>query len=244
MKALLIVEDDAVADVFRFYLRPLGFDLIRYRNPLKALDNLEELEPDAVLVSARDFPRHWKPLLQVARRFWTKERCVFILLRGEVFPLEEAAKAVHLGVNGVVSENLGDRSEVNRFQQILKRYVAVEDSRGSERMTPAAWDRLDFLFNRPQDGIPVAGQIETISVLGLSIKPDLPALSVDLEPGAYMADCSLRVGQDIVFLGCTLIRKNHVLAFAFTHLAEEDRARIAAYLESSPEREMESLLKK
>lgn len=244
MKALLIVEDDAIADIIRFYLRPLGFDVLRYRNPLKALDNLEELEPDAILVSARDFPRHWKPLIQVARRSWAKERCVFILLKGDVFPFEEAAKAMHLGVNGVVKEDLGDRNELSRFQQILKRYVAIEDSRNSDRMTPAEWDRLDFLFNRPADGIPVAGRIETVSVSGLSFKPDQPALTEDLEPGTFVEDCSLRVGTDILSLACTLVRKNHVLAFAFTGLREEDRDRIVDYLESATKREIDSLLKK
>jgi len=244
MKALLIVEDDAIADLIRFYLRPLGFDVVRYRNPLKALDNLEELEPDAILVSARDFPRHWKPLVQVARRSWAKERCVFILLKGEVFPFEEAAKAMHLGVNGVVKEDLGDRAELSRFQLILKRYVAVEESRTSDRLVPAVWDRLDFLFNRPADGVPVMGRIETVSISGLSLKPDLPALTEDLEPGVFLEDCSLRVGSDVISLGCTLVRKNHVLAFAFTRITEEDRARIVEYLESAPKREIESLLKK
>ncbi|MCK7479655.1 MAG: hypothetical protein M0C28_21825 [Candidatus Moduliflexus flocculans] len=38
--------------------------------------------------------------------------------------------------------------------------------------------------------------------------------------------------------------KNHVLAFAFTRIADEDRARIVDYLESAPKREIESLLKK
>ncbi len=244
MKALLIVEDDTIADITRFYLKPLGFDVLRYRNPLKALDNLEELEPDAILVSARDFPRHWKPLVQVARRSWAKERCVFILLKGEVFPFEEAAKAMYLGVNGVVKEDLSDRNELSRFQQILKRYVAIEDSRISDRLSPAEWDRLDFLFSRPDNGVPVAGRIETISAAGLSFKPDIAALTEDLEPGSYLEDCSLRVGSDIVSLGCTLVRKNHVLAFAFTRVSESDKTRITSYLESASKREIESLLKK
>ena len=41
MKALLLVDDDRVADIARFYLRPLGFEAIRYRSPVKAIDNLE-----------------------------------------------------------------------------------------------------------------------------------------------------------------------------------------------------------
>jgi CheY-like chemotaxis protein len=244
MKALLIVEDDAIADIIRFYLRPLGFDVLRYRNPLKALDNLEELEPDAILVSARDFPRHWKPLIQVARRSWAKERCVFILLKGDVFPFEEAAKAMYLGVNGVVKEDLSDRNELSRFQQILKRYVAIEDSRISDRHIPAEWDRLDFLFNRPDNGVPVAGRIETISVAGISFKPDIAALAEDLEPGSFLEDCSLRIGSDIVSIGCTLVRKNNVLAFAFTRMSDGDKDKLVAYLESASKREMDSLLKK
>ena len=244
MKALLIVEDDSIADIIRFYLKPLGFDVLRYRNPLKALDNLEELEPDAILVSARDFPRHWKPLVQVARRSWAKERCVFILLKGELFPFEEAAKAMHLGVNGVVKEDLADRNELTRFQQILKRYVAIEDSRDSDRLSPAEWDRLDFMFNRPDNGVPVAGRIETISVTGLSFKPDVAALAENLEPGCYLEDCSLRIGSDIVPLGCTLVRKDHVIAFAFTRVSPKDSSKISAYLESASKREIEALLKK
>jgi hypothetical protein len=244
MKALLIVEDDAIANIVRFYLRPLGFDILRYRNPLKALDNLEELEPDAILVSARDFPRHWKPLLQVVRRSWAKERCVFILLKGELFPFEEAAKAMYLGVNGVVKEDLGDRNELTRFQQILKRYVAIEDSRISDRLIPEKWDRLDFIFNRPDNGVPVAGRIETISSSGVSFKPDIAALAEDLEPGSVLEDCALRVGPEIINVGCTLVRKNHVLAFTFTHMSDADKAKVASYLESASKREMESLLKK
>jgi hypothetical protein len=54
MKALLIVEDDSIADIIRFYLKPLGFDVLRYRNPLKALDNLEEIGAGSHKVSARD----------------------------------------------------------------------------------------------------------------------------------------------------------------------------------------------
>ena len=43
MKALLLIDNDRAADLARFYLRPLGFEPIRYRSPLKALDNLDEI---------------------------------------------------------------------------------------------------------------------------------------------------------------------------------------------------------
>ncbi len=75
MKALLVVEDDAIADAVRYYLQPLGLDVIRYRDPLKALDNLDEINPDAVIMSARDFPRHWKTIVVNLRATRPKSAC-------------------------------------------------------------------------------------------------------------------------------------------------------------------------
>ncbi|MFW5802131.1 MAG: hypothetical protein ACOCVC_08850, partial [Spirochaeta sp.] len=47
------------------YLTQLGIDtyhILHYGDPLKAMDNLQELKPNILIVSAHDFPRHWKPL--------------------------------------------------------------------------------------------------------------------------------------------------------------------------------------
>ncbi|MBN2874657.1 MAG: PilZ domain-containing protein, partial [Spirochaetales bacterium] len=123
MKALLVVEDDSVAEIVQYYLQPLGLDVIRYHDPLKALDNLDEILPDAVVMSARDFPRHWKTLVVNLRASRPKSACAIILLKGAYFPFEEAAKAAYLGVNAVIKEDLSDRAEMDRFQQVLKRYV-------------------------------------------------------------------------------------------------------------------------
>ena len=158
MKALLVIESDRIADIARFYLRPLGFETIRYRNPVKAIDNLEEIDPDAIIMSARDFPRHWKVLVQAVRAERDKDQCVIVLLKGEGFPLEEAAKASYIGVNGVVKDDLDDRREQGRFQQLLKRYMVVDDERAADRIMPSAWDRLDFMFSHPSSLAPIAGQ--------------------------------------------------------------------------------------
>ncbi|MGO8694483.1 MAG: PilZ domain-containing protein [Rectinemataceae bacterium] len=242
MKALLLIENDRIADIARFYLRPLGFEAVRYRSPLKALDNLEEIEPNAIIVSARDFPRHWKILTQVARAKWGKDACVIVLLKGELFPFEEAAKAVHIGVNGVVRDNLDDRHEQTQFQHLLKRYVTVEESRSAERVAPSAWDRLDFMFAHPLSFSPVAGRLETVSLAGISFLPDIPALVADLEPGGRIEDCSLRVGDRILSLSCEVVRSDRVLGLSIAEMAVEDRAFLENYLASCPEREMRALL--
>ncbi len=242
MRALLLVETDRVADIARFYMRPLGFETIRYRNPVKAIDNLEEIGPDAVVVSARDFPRHWKTIAQAIRAERAKDDCVIILLRGEAFPLEEAAKATHLGVNGVLGENLEDRREQSQFQRLLKRYVPVEDNRAAERISPSPWDRLDFMFAHPVTLAPVAGRLETVAPTGVSFVPDSPALVADLEPGGLIDDCSLRVGDSILSFSCRVIRLDRVIGLSIETISEEDRRRIEEYLASCPERELKALL--
>lgn len=127
MKALLLIDDDKAADIAKFYLKPLGFEPIRYRNPLKALDNLDEIAPDAIILSVTDYPRHWKVVASAIRAERSKEECVLVLLKGERFPFEEAAKASQLGVNGVVRDDLQDRHEQMLFQKLLKRYMDVDD---------------------------------------------------------------------------------------------------------------------
>lgn len=244
MKALLLIDDDRAADLARFYLRPLGFEPVRYRSPLKALDNLEEIEPDAVILSARDFPRHWKVIAQAIRAERSKEECVLILLKGEFFPFEEAAKASHLGINGVVKDDLDDRHEQAHFQRLLKRYVAIDESRGAERLAPSAWDRFDFMFSHPRTLQPVAGAIETVSMTGLSFMPDSETVASDLAVGEILDDCSIRAGDRILSLSCQVARTGRILGLAISEMASEERAFYEEYLRACPEREMKALLKK
>ncbi len=241
MKALLVVEDDAYAEILRFYLQPLGLDIIHYKDPLKALDNLEEIIPDAVIMSAKDYPRHWKSIVVNIRSTRPKSACVIILLKGEFFPFEEAAKAAYLGVNGVVKEDLSDKTELEHLHQLLKRYIEIDESRMNDRHVPGPWDNLGFIFSHPHTYRPVAGMIETISSDGLSFLPDTSALVTDLEPGIVIEGASLRVDKDIFDMRCRLMRNGSVMAFVFD-CPQETRDLIATYIAGRAEREIRSLL--
>lgn len=242
MKALLIIDDDTTSQIASFYLKPLGMDIIRYRDPLKALDNLDEILPDAIIMSARDFPRHWKPIVVNIRSQYSKSDCVIVLLKGDFFPFEEAAKAAHLGVNGVIREALDDPLERTRFQQLFKRYVQVDEARSTDRRPLTTWDKLDFIFSHPQTLAPISGCIETISSSGLSMKPDHPSLCSDLEPGTVIADADLRIDKAVVSFTCTLIRRGAILAFSFDGMQENDRKLLLQYLAATPERQMKALI--
>ncbi|MDP3177163.1 MAG: PilZ domain-containing protein [Spirochaetaceae bacterium] len=237
MKALLLAEDDGIARLARFYLRSLGFEVLRYRNPLKAIDNLEEIEPDALVVSARDFPRHWKTITQAIRSERGKDSCVIVILKGELFGFDEAAKAVHLGVNGVVRDDLSDRKEQAQFQRLLKRYVRVEEARIPDRVAPSAWDRLDFIFAHPVTLAPIAGRLETINIEELEFTPENPGSIVDLEIGRPLEDCSLRAGDRILSLSCAVIKADRTMILRIASIDDGDRDYLRDYLAACPERE-------
>jgi hypothetical protein len=242
MKALLVVEDDDVAEMVRCNVQPLGLDIIHYRDPIKALDNLDEIAPDAVIMSARDYPRHWKTIVVDVRAARPKAACAIILLKGEYFPFEEAAKAAYLGVNGVIKENISDPAELDRFVQILKRYVQIDESRLSDRHAPSPSDRYGFVFSHPGTFMTITGIIETISSEGLSFFPESRAQVADLEPGSMIEDASLRVNDQILSFRCKLIRNEVMMSFAF-ECDESQRAIIASYIAGRAEREMQTLLK-
>ena len=149
MKALLLVEDDLKALEIEACVKPVGFEVIRYRNPLKALDNLDEIAPDAIIASALDFPRHWKIIADVVRAACDRHSCSIILLRGAHFGADEADKASHLGVNGIVSDRLSEPHARAALVRILGRYAKLRESRASERVEVAEWDRCARIRTAP-----------------------------------------------------------------------------------------------
>ena len=62
MKALVISDRAEINDYVTPLLKEKGFDIIHYRWIIKALDNIEEIQPDIIVLSAGEYPRHWKTL--------------------------------------------------------------------------------------------------------------------------------------------------------------------------------------
>ena len=88
MIALLIAASDYIEELVKVHLEPLGFDHVRYRQVLKAMDNIDEINPDAILISAEDFPRHWKTLVKHVRNEHQRDKVSIIILKGTHFAYE------------------------------------------------------------------------------------------------------------------------------------------------------------
>jgi hypothetical protein len=240
MKILLVAAKDEFFNLLSFHLTPLGSTLEHARDPVRAIENIDSIDPQCIIFHTGDFPRHWKPLLSLVRMRKSKEETVFILATPKGFELEEAAKAAHLGANGIVGLNLSDKKELYRLEEIFRRYRAVEDKRNFTRFVPLVESELGFMFTNPRRLALVTGKIREISIQGASFLP-LRASSVeDLSTGDQLPRCSLKIGDEIVSATCKLTRNRDELGLQFISLEEEGRKALLGYIKSRSERALKS----
>lgn len=240
MKILLVSERDELRDFIRHNFMPRGSEIIQYFNPIKAMDNLDEVEPEVVMFSAEDFPRHWKPFLVFLRDSKPRDQCVFVILRGEDFDHEEADKAQALGVNGIVDEKLRDRQELSRLKDLVNRYRDIGDPRSEKRMIPTRVDQVRFVFTHPKRMEMIFGHVEDISATGIAVVPYDRHGIMDLAVGSDLNSCSLRIGQNTMSLTARIVRNERSLSLVYGPLNEREQTLIRTYVAGQTQRELET----
>jgi len=237
MKLLLILGDDETCKTLTRCVEPLGFEFVRYNHVLKAMDNLDEVAPHGIIISARDFPRHWKILANFVRGEQPKETCPLIILKGDDFPAEDASKASFLGVSGIINEALNDPAEISRLQEILGRYIPVKEKRRTGRFCVEPQHRFGFVFIRPgANRTLITGAVKNISAGGLSFQPDdvslLTSFPEDITSSTVLSECSLRAGDAILSPLCRVNRIGQSIALAFSSFPDGEQEVLNSYLES------------
>ena len=100
MKALIISEDEKVYTSLNNTLVAAGYDTIIYKWLLKALDNIEEIRPDCIVVSSSEYPRHWKTLVQFVKSGIGGDDVDIYLYEPNPISDEDKEKAKILGITG------------------------------------------------------------------------------------------------------------------------------------------------
>ncbi|MHB9291855.1 hypothetical protein Holit_00941 [Hollandina sp. SP2] len=234
MKLLLVIGSDDTFDRVSYYTASMGFDLIRYRYVLKSMDNLDEVDPQGIIISAQDFPWHWKVLLQFVRSERTKEACPIIILKGIQFPLEAASKALYLGVNGLVMEDLDDPREIKRLQDLLRGGIPAQEQYRVRRYFEDLWNRFGFVISNPVNKLLITGSVTSISADGISFYPDYMVSMKDIPVNMKLSGCSLRVGAAILSPVCKLIHPGRVVILEFLSFPDNEQAVLEAYLQGRP----------
>jgi hypothetical protein len=205
-------------------------ELIHYSQVLKAMDNIDEVDPEAIIISARDFPRHWKTVVQFVRQERSRKSCPIIVMHGNAFTEEDAAKASFIGVNGIVPESLPPPEKANRILRILTRYLGTSGHREQHHSRTEDGQRTGLCFVNPVNKIIINAVVKTLSDTGLSFEADDPQLLANLERNAEITECSLSLGDTIIAPRCRLLHKTPVAALAFTFMTKAEHTALKDHL--------------
>jgi len=228
------MDSDESYELISLYVKPLGFEIIRYRHALKAMDNIDEIDPRAIVISARDFPRHWKTMVQFFRNERSKEDCPIIILTGDDFTPEEMSKASFLGVNATISDVLDSPSEIERLHEVMNQCLPVAEKRRSSRYHVEPFHRIGFVFVHPYDEVLITGTVMDISTGGLSLQLDDPSLIRDIRLDTELTECSLRIGEAFLDPVCRFARTGRIISFEFLSFPEGEDVTLKMYLDGLP----------
>lgn len=228
MKMLLISDREDLKELLIKKLILQGVEIIQYWHPVKAMDNLEELCPDIIMFNAEDFPRHWKTFASYIKSTEVREAPI-ILLTGEKFDQEEVSKATALGIRAFVNSSLNDASQIKRVKRLIARYRKLPDGRRFPRFIPQPGDKIEFLFSHPDRHMLVFGKIMDISLEGLGFLPYNTGVLLEIRERTVLYHCSLRVGDEIFNVDCSVISAVDGLHLAFVSPSDELKKAIKDY---------------
>jgi len=230
MKLLLVLGSDDNYDAISQKIKSLGFELIRYRHVLKAMDNIDEIDPAAIIISARDFPRHWKILVQFVRNERPKEACPIIILKGGHFSTEETSKAFFLGVNGIISETLEHQEDIDRLRTTLGCPVS---STQEQEFFVEPWHRVGLLIADLSDNSYIIGDVKTISANGLSFSSEQPLPPNAVKLNKELKECSLRIGNAIFSPICRITGTEEDIPLEFVSFPNDEQRTLNHCLEET-----------
>ena len=194
--------------------------VIQYTNPLKALDNLKEIEPDAVICRAADYPRHWKLLVKGLREFRGRDEGVFVLAVNDDFDSVEADKAVYLEVNFLYPDRLETRDDFLNLRKRIGSRIAVPDHSPIDSWVPEASEKLSFMFRHPGDNRMISGRFIEISPAGGLFRPDDSGDIPELETGMEIPGGTMRIGESVISMGTRVIIDGEGIYLVFTDFAD------------------------
>jgi len=239
MKLLLVLGSDDNYDIISRTIAPLGLEPVRYRHVLKAMDNIDEVDPAAIIISARDFPRHWKILVQFVRSERSKEACPIIILKGTNFNTEETSKALFLGVNGILGDTPESQDDIDRLRDILDCSGGKAEPAYEEQKQPCRnrhffvepWHHVGLLIADISGKPILLADLKTISADGLSFSPASPLPPKAVNPDSELRECSLRAGDAILSPVCRISGVDKNISLKFVSFPGDERRVFDQYLE-------------
>ncbi len=94
MLTLLLIEEDTIADPAIKTLMAEDICTIRFRDPLRLLDAMQELHPDILVIRRRDFPLHAQMIIGFIRFYQALSRCKVLVFNTSSDALEQTTNII------------------------------------------------------------------------------------------------------------------------------------------------------
>lgn len=177
MKALIVAEDEELIEKAGNLLKASGYDLIIYKWLLKALENIEEISPDLILISAVDYPRHWKVLTSYASTL-LKNTNIFLYINQVAFSEDEERKAELLNIKACFESFTDFDKELKKFETTTSNAVKENSNKIKQiEKTESIKSIIDCLLESPETNTLVTGKLsspieeDSLSAI-IKMKPD------------------------------------------------------------------------
>lgn len=186
---LIYLANEKYDNKFKSLLKSLNIESIHYKNPLKAIDNLIEIEPDIFYIKRDDFPRLWKIALSGVRELYDNNMCIFILA-GTLD--EDDTKAFNFLGGNLISE--ADKSDLNRIKNLITELKLVN----KQKVYYTDGNELCIGFVKPDDYSFVSGIISEISEDSITFVPDNPEECKNLTTETSINEASISRDSEVV----------------------------------------------
>jgi len=225
---MLVSEtQDKSKDLIKFF-KEESINIVCYNSPMKALDNLQEIMPDILVIDAVDFPRHWKIMTQYLRYDKSKNDVVVLLIVSDLFSALEVDKAVKVGVQGVINVDESYDVVAKKASDILSKYKCLTFRKGRSDGCNIPAKKCSFLFIEPSTGAIITGKVKDIQKTSILFIPDTNLDS--LEKGSLLDTCSLKIHDKILTPHCRIVESENYLNLQLENLSQEDEGIINNFL--------------
>lgn len=231
MIMVLISESEDKSRTLMKFFEEQSIDIIHYSSPMKALDNLAEIRPDAIVIDTIDFPRHWKVITQYVRYSNSKNDVVLILIVNTLFSAFEVDKATSIGVQGIINIDTPSEVVVNNAKDILAKYKSSSFKTRRNFNEEFSSDDCSFLFVEPETECIVTGKVKDLHTDSLLFIPDIALDEID--KNEVLKNCSLKIKDRIMTPSCRVVEVNNYLNLEFIDINEEEAKIIEELLEES-----------
>ena len=232
MKILLIADDEILKKKLSDHFKPKGYSIVHYKNPLKGMNNFEEIEPEFVIFNSTDFPRHWKIANYFLKQDIPHINPVFLLLVNKDFPMEEVCKGVYLGVDAIISDEYENDDYLKHLEDLFGRFYSSQMSIKTPLLLETPESRIDFMFMNPDNFQLATGKLSELSLNGAGFKPDDPKAVFPLAKGTILEGCSLRTEEGIITIKAEIISNSGIMDLSFISFSENGEDLLEKYIKS------------